>query len=41
MTRSAEELSRDEHIDQERVLLVEYIKTDLFQKATLVLGKDE
>jgi hypothetical protein len=39
MTRSAEELSRDEHIDLK--VLVEYIKTDLFPKAKFVLGKDE
>jgi hypothetical protein len=39
MTRSAEELSRDEHIDQR--VLVEYIKNDLFPKAKFVLGKDE
>jgi len=39
MTRSAEELSRDEHIDLK--VLVEYIKNDLFPKAKFVLGKDE
>ena len=39
MTRSGEEIARDEHIDQK--LLVEYIKNDLFQKAKFVLGEDE
>jgi hypothetical protein len=39
MTRSAEEHSRDEHIDTK--VLLEYIKNDLFQKAKFVLGKDE
>ena len=39
MTRRAEELSRDEHIDLK--VLVEYIKNDLFPKAKFVLGKDE
>ena len=39
MTRSAEDLSRDENIDLK--VLVEYIKTDLFPKAKFVLGKDE
>jgi hypothetical protein len=39
MTRSKEELSRDEHIDQR--VLVEHIKNDLFPKAKFVLGEDE
>ena len=39
MTRTEEEHSRDEQIDLR--VLVEYIKNDLFQKAKLVLGKDE
>ena len=39
MTRSEEELSRDEQIDQ--WVLVEHIKNDLFPKAKFVLGKDE
>ena len=39
MTRSAEEVSREETIDQK--LLVEYIKIDLFPKAKFILGKDE
>ncbi len=39
MTRSEEELTRDENIDQR--VLVEYIKNDLFPKAKFVLGKDE
>jgi hypothetical protein len=39
MTRSAEELSRDETIDMR--VLVEYIKMDLFPKAKFVLGKNE
>jgi hypothetical protein len=39
MTRSAEELSRDELIDLK--VLVECIKNDLFPKAKFVLGKDE
>jgi hypothetical protein len=39
MTRTFEELSRDEHMDLK--LLVEYIKTDLFPKAKFVLGEDE
>ncbi len=39
MTRTLEELSRDEHMDLK--LLVECIKTDLFPKAKFVLGKDE
>jgi hypothetical protein len=39
MTRSEEELLRDENIDQR--VLVEYIKNDLFPKAKFVLGKDE
>ena len=39
MTRRAEELSRDEHMDLK--VLVEYIKNDLFLKAKFVLGKDE
>jgi hypothetical protein len=39
MTRSEEELSRDENIDQR--VLVECIKNDLFPKAKFVLGKDE
>jgi hypothetical protein len=39
MTRSAEELSRDERIDLK--VLVEYIKNDLFPKAKFVLGKEE
>jgi len=39
MTRSAEDLSRDENIDLK--VLVEYIKNDLFPKAKFVLGKNE
>ena len=39
MTRSDEEISRDEIIDLR--VLVEYIKIDLFQKAKFVLGKNE
>jgi hypothetical protein len=39
MTRSAEELSRDEHLDMK--VLVEYIKNDLFPKAKFVYGKDD
>ena len=39
MTRSAEELSRDENIDLR--VLVEYIKIDLFPKAKFVFGKNE
>ena len=39
MTRRAEEVSRNEHIDLK--VLVEYIKNDLFPKAKFVLGKDE
>ena len=39
MTRSAEDLSRDENIDLK--VLVEYIKIDLFPKAKFVLGKSE
>jgi hypothetical protein len=39
MTRSAEEVSRDEHIDLK--VLVECIKNDLFPKAKFVSGKDE
>ena len=39
MTRSAEELARDEHIDMK--VLVEYIKNDLFPKAKFVYGKDD
>jgi hypothetical protein len=39
MTRSEEELLRDENIDQR--VLVECIKNDLFPKAKFVLGKDE
>ena len=39
MTRSAEELSRDEHIDMK--VLVDYIKNDLFPKAKFVYGKDD
>jgi hypothetical protein len=39
MTRSTEELTRGEHMDQR--VLVEYIKVELFPKAKFVLGKDE
>ena len=39
MTRSEEELLRDENIDQR--VLVECIKNDLFPKAKFVLGEDE
>ena len=39
MTRSLEELQRDQHIDLK--VLVEYIKNDLFPKAKFVLGKDK
>jgi hypothetical protein len=39
MTRSAEELSRDEHINMK--VLVDYIKDDLFPKAKFVYGKDD
>ena len=39
MTRTKEELSRDEQIDLR--VLVEYIKNDLFQKAKYIVGKDE
>jgi hypothetical protein len=39
MTRSAEEITREDHIDLR--VLVEYIKVDLFPKAKFVLGKDE
>jgi hypothetical protein len=39
MTRSAEEISREEHIDLK--VLVEYIKNDLFPKEKFVLGKDK
>ena len=39
MTRTLEELSRDEHMDLK--VLVEHIKTDLFPKAKFVLGEDE
>jgi hypothetical protein len=39
MTRSAEELSRDEHLDMK--VLVDYIKNDLFPKAKFVYGKDD
>ena len=39
MTRSAEELTREETIDFR--VLVEYIKNDLFPKAKFVLGKNE
>ena len=39
MTRSEEELLRDENIDQR--VLVEHIKNDLFPKAKFVLGEDE
>jgi hypothetical protein len=39
MTRSVEELSRDEHIDIK--VLVDYIKDDLFPKAKFVHGKDD
>jgi hypothetical protein len=39
MTRSAEELSRDEHMDMK--VLVDYIKNDLFPKAKFVYGKDD
>ena len=39
MTRSAAELSRDEHLDMK--VLVEYIKNDLFPKAKFVYGKDD
>jgi hypothetical protein len=39
MTRTFEELSRDEHMDLK--LLVEHIKTDLFPKAKFVSGEDE
>jgi hypothetical protein len=35
MTRSAEDLSRDEHIDLK--VLVEYIKNDMFPQAKFVL----
>jgi hypothetical protein len=36
MTRSPEDLSRDEHIDLK--VLVEYIKKDLFPKAKVRFG---
>ena len=39
MTRTVEELTRDENIDLK--VLVEYIKNDLFPKAKFVLGKNE
>ncbi len=39
MTRSEDQISRDEQIDLK--VLVEYIKNDLFPKAKFVLGKDE
>lgn len=39
MTRTAEEVTRDENIDLR--VLVDYIKIDLFQKAKFVLGKKE
>ena len=39
MTRSAEELTKDETADLR--VLVEYIKNDLFPKAKFVLGKNE
>ena len=39
MTRTTEELSRDENINLK--VLVEYIKCDLFPKAKFVLGKNE
>ena len=39
MTRSAEDLSRDENIDLK--VLVEFIKNDLFPKAKFILGKNE
>jgi hypothetical protein len=39
MTRSKEEVTRDENIDQR--VLVKHIKNDLFPKAKFVLGKDE
>ena len=39
MTRTLEELLRDEHMDLK--VLVEYIKNDLFPKAKFVSGKDE
>jgi hypothetical protein len=39
MTRSAEDLTRDKHINLK--VLVEYIKNDLFPKAKFVLGKEE
>jgi hypothetical protein len=38
MTRSEEELTRDENIDQR--VLMECIKNDLFPKAKFVLGSD-
>jgi hypothetical protein len=39
MTRTAEELSRDERLDMK--VLVDYIKNDLFPKAKFVYGKDD
>jgi hypothetical protein len=39
MTRSAEELSRDEHLDMK--VLLEYIKNYLFPKAKFVYGRDD
>jgi hypothetical protein len=39
MTRSEEELSRDEHIDERT--LVDCIKNDSFLKAKFVMGEDE
>jgi len=39
MTRCAEEVTRDENMDQ--TVLVNYIKIDLFKKAKFVVGKDE
>ena len=39
MTRNAEELERDEHIDMK--VQVEYIKNNLFPKAEFVYGKDD
>ena len=39
MTRSAEEVTREEKIDVR--VLVDYIKLDLFPKAKFVLGKND
>lgn len=39
MTRSEDQISRDEQIDLK--VLVEHMKNDLFPKAKFVLGKDE